>query len=213
MFYKYDLTRTVRYLSNLTQSLLYDVLYYQSQNVNTLLHNSSIAFSWAIALEGGGIYQSDIYRSSTQQEKLLSTDPIHNDSKLYKEPKKSSCWPEPSVIPNVRNEHWTLNCQNIRQNKASCWLNALHKCPTVHWQRLGSHSVSKRWELVRQYELIKNYSHWSLHVKHRHYLLNYQLSLSTRNGVTLTFPACQPGLKEMENLRGSFRKFEKFQRQ
>ena len=70
MFYKYDLTRTVRYLSNLTQSLLYDVLYYQSQNVNTLLHNSSIAFSWAIALEGGGIYQSDIYRSSNQQEKL-----------------------------------------------------------------------------------------------------------------------------------------------
>ena len=52
MFYKYDLTRTVRYLSNLTQSLLYDVLYYQSQNVNTLLHNSSIAFSWAIALDG-----------------------------------------------------------------------------------------------------------------------------------------------------------------
>ena len=91
MFYKYDLTRTVRYLSNLTQSLLYDVLYYQSQNVNTLLPNSSIAFSWAIALEGGGIYQSDIYRSSTQQEKLLSTDPIHNDSKLYKEPKRSSC--------------------------------------------------------------------------------------------------------------------------
>ena len=168
MFYKYDLTRTVRYLSNLTQSLLYDVLYYQSQNVNTLLHNSSIAFSWAIALEGGGIYQSDIYKSSTQQEKLLSTDPIHNDSKLYKEPKKSSCWPGPSVIPNVRNEHRTLNCQNKRQNKASCWLNALHKCPTVHWQRLGSHSVSKRWELVRQYELIKNYSHWSFHVKHRH---------------------------------------------
>ena len=69
MFYKYDLTRTVRYLSK-TQSLLYDVLYYQLQNVNTLLHNSSIAFSWAIALEGGGIYQSDIYRSSNQQEKL-----------------------------------------------------------------------------------------------------------------------------------------------
>ena len=185
MFYKYDLTRTVWYLSNLTQSLLYDVLYYQSQNVNTLLHNSSIAFSWAIALEGGGIYQSDIYRSSTQQEKLLSTDPIHNDSKLYKEPKKSSCWPGPSVIPNVRNEHRTLNCQNKRQNKASCWLNALHKCPTVYWQRLGSHSVSKRWELVRQYELIKNYSHWSFHVKHRHYLSNCGFS---SNWILLYFP-------------------------